>query len=96
LEQHRELNRRFVLPRTWVIVPPGDTGRLGLPAVVGNLLGHPAPASGRTCSIPLIDVAPTGGFTGDPKIAIPGSRRLGNLDHMPLIQGSPPCPQVKR
>jgi hypothetical protein len=43
----------------------------------------------------LINVAPKGGFTGDPKIAILGSRTLANI-HMPLIQGAPPCPEDKR
>jgi hypothetical protein len=96
LEQNRELPRRFVLPPTSIIVTPEDTGQLVLPGIAPYVSGHVTLAPGRTCSIPLIDVGPKGGFTGDPKIVLPGSKRLANLDHMPVIQGSPPCAQVKR
>ena len=96
LEQNWELPRRFVPPPTSIIVTPDDTGRLVLPAITPYVFGHAKLAPGHACSIPLINVAPRGGFTGDPKIVLPGSKRLGNVDHMPVIQGSPPCPQVQR
>lgn len=50
----------------------------------------------RPCAIPLINVAPKGGFTGDPKMAMPGSPQPANVDHMPAVQGAPPCADVKR
>jgi hypothetical protein len=44
----------------------------------------------------LINVAPKGGFTGDPKIMVRGSQTLANIDHMPLIRSVPTCAQDGR
>lgn len=60
------------------------------------MVPHVTPAPGQPCSIPLLNVVPKSGFNGDPKIAIMGSQTLANIDHMPLIQGAPPCPQDGR
>ena len=80
LEQKQKLDWHFV----WPSATPNKRGRLVLLA------------PRQPCAIPLINVAPKGGFTGDPKIAILGSRTLANIDHMPLIQGAPPCPEDER
>ena len=93
LELKQELNRRFVSafdrrfysPATPMVVTPNNKG--------GRWL---SPAPGRACAIPLLNVAPKGGFNGDPKIAIMGSQTLANIDHMPLIQVVPVCPQDER
>jgi hypothetical protein len=94
-ERNREFHRRLVLPPTSIMVTPEDTGRVALPGIAARVRELAKAARGQTCSIPLINVAPTGGFTGDPKIVLPGSKWAGNIDHMPVTQGSPPCPQVK-
>ena len=92
LEQKQRLDWRFV----WPSATPNKKGGLPLPAMVAYAYGHASLVSRQACAIPLINVAPKGGFTGDPKIAILGSRTLTNIDHMPLIQGAPPCPEDKR
>ena len=92
LEQKQKLNWRFV----WPSATPNKKGGLLLPAIISYAYGHAMLAPRQACAIPLINVAPKGGFTGDPKIAILGSRTLTNIDHMPLIQGAPPCPEDKR
>jgi hypothetical protein len=51
--------------------------------------------SAQTCAIPLLDVLPKGRSTGDPKIVIPRSGKLPNLDHMPIVHGLPSCADVK-
>jgi len=86
MEQKQELSRR-------VFSPPARTV---LPAIIPYVSGHVKLAPGRACSIPLLHVLPGSGITGDPKIAILGSQTLANIDHMPLIQGVPICPQDKR
>ena len=91
LEQKQRLDWRFV----WPSATPNKKGGLPLPAMVAYAYGHASLVSRQACAIPLINVAPKGGFTGDPKIAILGSRTLTNIDHMPLIQGAPPCPEDK-
>jgi len=96
VEQNLERLRHLISQTNSIVVTPRGTGRSVLSAIVPFLSGHAEPAPGQTCSIPLINVGPKGGFTGDPKIVIPGSKRTGNLDHMPVIQGSPPCPQARR
>jgi hypothetical protein len=89
-------NRRFFSPLTPMIATPNNKGGLVLPAIVAYAYGHATLVPRQACAIPLINVAPKGGFTGDPKIAILGSQTLANIDHMPLIQGAPPCPEDKR
>ena len=92
LEQKQRLDWRFV----WPSATPNKKGGLRLSAIVPYASGRAGLAPRQACAIPLINVAPKGGFTGDPKIAILGSRTLANIDHMPLIQGAPPCPEDKR
>jgi hypothetical protein len=73
-----------------MIVTPNNKGeRVYVP-------GRVTPAPVRACAIPLINVAPKGGFTGDPKIMIMGSQTLANIDHMPPIKGVPACTQNGR
>jgi hypothetical protein len=86
LEQKQELNRRFFSP------PAGTV----LPGVIPYVSGRISLAPGKVCAIPLLNVMPKGGFTGDPKIGIMGSRTLANIDHMPLIRVVPPCTQGGR
>ena len=92
LEQKQRLDWRFV----WPSATPNKKGRLVLPAIIADAYGHATLVPRQACAIPLINVAPKGGFTGDPKIAILGSRTLANIDHMPLIQGAPACPEDER
>ena len=92
LEQKQRLDWRFV----WPSATPNKKGGLPLPAMVAYAYGHASLVSRQACAIPLINVAPKGGFTGDPKIAILGSQTRTNIDHMPLIQGAPPCPEGER
>jgi hypothetical protein len=92
LEQKQRLDWRFV----WPSATPNKKGRLVLPAIIPYASGHATLAPSQACAIPLINVAPKGGFTGDPKIAILGSQTLANIDHMPLIQGAPPCTEDER
>lgn len=88
LDRKRELLRR--------LIAPNDTGYVALPGIVpSNVFWHPKPSPAQTCSIPLLDVTPKGGFRGDPKIALPGSEASANLDLMPVSQGSPPCAPSK-
>ena len=97
LERKQELNRHFVWPPnrrffsppTPMIVTPNNKGGQVLPTIIPYVFGRVTLAPGRACSIPLLNVLPRGGFTGDPKIVIPGLQALGNIDHMPLIQGVP-------
>jgi len=84
------------LPPTWIAVTPDGTVQLVLPGIVARGFGRATPAPGGTCSIPLTRVVPKGGFTSDPRIVLPEARRPGTIDHMPVIQGSPPCPPVQR
>jgi hypothetical protein len=51
---------------------------------------------GRACAIPLLNVMPKGGFTGDPKMVIPGSEKPANIDHMPILLEAPSCADFKR
>lgn len=53
-------------------------------------------APGQTCAIPLLNAMPKGGFTGDPKIVIPGSEKPANIDHMPILLEAPSCADFKR
>jgi hypothetical protein len=54
-------------------------------------------APGQACSIPLLNAAPKGGFTGDPKMVVPRTQQLRNVDHMPVLQPpAPSCADVKR
>ena len=53
-------------------------------------------APGHACAIPLLTAMPKGGFTGDPKIVIPGSEKFSNVDHMPILQEAPSCADFKR
>jgi hypothetical protein len=92
LEQKQRLDWRFV----WPSATPDKKGGLVLPAIVAYAYGHAPLVPRQACAIPLINVAPKGGFTGDPKIAILGSQTLTNIDHMPLIPSAPPCPEDKR
>ena len=92
LEQKQKLDLRFV----WPSATRDKKGGLLLSAIVSYTSGHATLAPSQACAIPLINVAPKGGFTGDPKIAILGSQTLANIDHMPLIQGAPPCPEDER
>lgn len=103
LEQKQGLNRRFVWPPnrrffsppTPMIVTPDNKGERA-PAIIPYVSGRVTLAPGRACSIPLLNVLPRGGFTGEPKIVIPGLQALGNVDHMPLILAVPICAQDKR
>jgi hypothetical protein len=73
---------RIVLPNTAVVVTPWDNRR------------QIVLAPGQVCAIPLLDVSPKGGFSGDPKMAIP-LRESG--DKMPVVQApAPSCADVKR
>ena len=92
LEQKQRLDWRFV----WPSATPNKKGGLVLAAIVPFAYGHATLVPRQACAIPLINVAPKGGFTGDPKIAILGSQTRTNIDHMPLIQGAPPCPEGER
>jgi len=51
------LNRR-------VFSPPAGTV---LPAIIPYVSGRVTLAPGKPCAIPLLDVMPKGGFTGDPR-----------------------------
>lgn len=86
MEQKQELSRR-------VFSPPARTV---LPAIIPYVSGRVTLAPGKPCAIPLLEVMPKGGFTGDPKIMIMGSQTLANIDHMPPIKGVPACPQDGR
>jgi hypothetical protein len=51
-------------------------------------------APGQACAIPLLDASPKGGFSGDPKMAIPLREWV---DRMPVVQApEPSCADVKR
>ncbi len=78
------------------LVTPNDTGYVVLSGMVpSNVIGHFKFAPAQSCSIPLLDAAPKGGFHGDPKIVLPGPGTSGNPDRMPVAQGSPPCAPSK-
>jgi hypothetical protein len=79
-----------------MIVTPNNWRERFLHAIIPSLPGRVTLAPGQACAIPLLNVVPSGGFNGDPKIAIMGSQTLANIDHMPLIQGVPPCKQAER
>ena len=96
LQQKREFNRRFFSPPTRMFVKPNNKGGRVWPSIIPFVSGHVTLAPSQACAIPLLNVLPSGGFTGDPKIAILGSQTLANIDHMPLIKGVPVCPQDKR
>jgi hypothetical protein len=75
--------------------------RAGLPESRSNSLtfdvrrpGVMAP--GKACAIPLLNAMPKGGFTGDPKMVIPGSEKPSNIDHMPILLEAPSCADFKR
>jgi hypothetical protein len=89
-------NRRFFSLPTPMIVTPNNMGGRVWPGIVPNVFGHVTLAPGRACAIPLLNVVPKSGFHGDPKIAIMGPQTLANIDHMPLIQAVPVCPQGQR
>ena len=89
-------NRRFFSPPTRMFVKPNNKGGRVWPSIIPFVSGQVPLAPGQACAIPLLNVLPSGGFTGDPKIAILGSQTLANIDHMPLIKGVPVCPQDKR
>ena len=89
-------NRRFSSPHAPMFVTPNNKGERVLRGIIPYLSGRVTPAPGQACAIPLIDVAPKGGFTGDPKIMVLGSQTLANIDHMPLIRGVRPCAQDGR
>jgi hypothetical protein len=95
-QQKQELNRRFFSPPTQMLVTPNNKGGRVWRAIIPYVSGHLKLAPGRACAIPLLQVLPRGGFTGDPKIAILGSQTLANIDHMPLIKVVPVCPQDER
>ena len=90
------LNRRFLSPPTPMFVTPDNQGGRVLPGITPNVFGRAMLAPGRACAIPLLQVLPKGGFSGDPKIAVMGSQTRANIDHMPLIQGVPVCPRDER
>jgi hypothetical protein len=79
-----------------MFVKPNNKGGRVWPSIIPFVSGHVTLAPSQACAIPLLNVLPSGGFTGDPKIAILGSQTLANIDHMPLIKGVPVCPQDKR
>lgn len=89
------LDRRSSSPSTPMIVTANNWREQFLHAIIPSLRGRVALAPTQACAIPLLNVVPRGGFNGDPKIAIMGSQTLANIDHMPLIQGVPPCAQAE-
>jgi len=92
LEQKQRLDWRFV----WPSATPNKKAGLVLSAIVPFAYGHATLVPRQACAIPLINVAPKGGFTGDPKIMVLGSQTLANIDHMPLIRGVRPGAQDGR
>ncbi len=95
-QQKQEFNRRFFLPPNQMLVKPNNKGGRVWPSIIPFVSGRVTPAPGQACAIPLLNVLPSGGFTGDPKIAILGSQTHANIDHMPPIKGVPTCPQNQR
>ena len=78
-----------------MIVTPNFKRERFLHAFIPFVSARVTLAPTQACAIPLLNVVPKGGFNADPKIAIMGSQTLANLDHLPLIQGAPPCKQAE-
>jgi len=95
LERKQEPPRRFLWPsnRHLFLPPTGEQESLATNPPVQGLV---TVAPGGECAIPLINVAPKGGFNVDPRMSIPVTLPSPNIDHMPVVRVLPACEQAKR
>jgi hypothetical protein len=89
-------NRRLFSPPTFL--PPNstngkpyDNGGQELLAIAPSQRGLVTIAPGGECAIPLVNVEPGSGYKVDPRMVIPVTQQLSDIDHMPVVQGLPSC-----
>jgi len=96
-EQNRGVKGRIVVsPSTSVLVTADSSGDRASPVFLTAMLGRAKVALDQACSVPLVNLAPGGGVKADSRSVIPRLKTLGNIDHMPVTQGAPPCAPAKR